>query len=315
MPIVVDPSYVPPAASDTVGSPDGLLQVRVDTTNAGVLLRADYSAVSSRPLMVRFYRGDGTLVRSGDPAWAPGGIAHAYDHEAPIGTPAGYYVVPVLADGTDGAQSERVTVELAWTGDTSSVWIKNPSRPDLSMFARAATFEEQARPLRTTFTDVPGVRLGISTSLVTGGLTGTLTIKTDTVEEYEAMLALFDGSVLLIQAHPTLGGVPTMYARPSGDLVSLRRAETGYGWGMRDWPVQLTESRRPATLDAPLRIPGLSWAAVASHYPTWQELASRVASWDDLIWGGLGDVEMQYDVLDGGSPTGVPTGVIDLGGP
>ena len=289
MPIVIDPSFVPPPPAQVVASPDGLLQVKLDESHAGVLLRADLSSLSPVPLAVRFYR-NGVPVRGGDPAVVPGGVAHAYDHEAPIGEAASYWVQPVdyWTMEPAGDPSDRVTVELPWTGDPSDVWIKNPIRPDLSLRLPAATFEEQGRPQRTTFADVAGASLGVSAMLApTGGLTATLTVKSDTKSDYDALRALFDGSILLVQAHPDRGGVPQMYARPSGDLTSQRRVDTGYGWGMRHWPLQLTECRRPATLDSPMRMPQLSWVSTGAIYPTWAEQAAQVASWDELIWGAV----------------------------
>lgn len=209
---------------------------------------------------VRFYRGDGTLVRSGDPAWAPGGTAVAYDHEAPVGGSVAYYAVPETLSGAQGAATATLGIPNPWTGDSSDVWIKSPTNPGASIRVQAAAFEETARPLRTSMAPISGATLGISSYDVTGGLTGTLTVYTDGKAEYDAMLALLDGSPLLIQSDPERAGIPLQwYAQPVGDALSLRRVETGTGWDMRSWPLQLQEVRRPATLDAPLMIPGNSY--------------------------------------------------------
>lgn len=319
MAITVDPKAIPVAPPAVVTSTDGLLSAKVDAANAGVMLRADLSSRSPAPVCVRFFRGDGSLVRSGDPAWAPGGVAHAYDHEAPLGTGVSYYAQPIDVDlAPVGEPTSKVAVEVPWTGDLSDVWLKNPSRPDLSLRLPSATFEETGRPLRTTFTDVPGARLGISSATLTGGLSGTLTVKSATKAAYDTLLQLLDGSILLMQAHPDLGGAPQMYARPTDNLISQRApgATTGYGWDKRLWPIAITECRRPATLDAPLRIPGLTWESVAAQYVTWENLAAQVDSWDDLLWGWLerGEELISYDVLDGGSFGVVSQGSTDLGG-
>lgn len=289
MPIVVDPSFVPPPPPLVVEGPDGVLKVKLDQANAGVLLRADFSSSSPVPQAVRFYR-NGELVRSGDPAWAPAGIAKAYDHEAPVGLPANYYAVPVDPSTLEPTSdpSDRVTVEVPWAApSTSYVWLKHPQRPDLSLCLMAESFPERGRPFRTTFNDVPGARVGLSAATVTGGLTATLNVFTQTEAEYDALVALTAaGSVLLVQAHPD-AGMKSFYARPTDSLTSTRLAEHGYGWAMRQWPLSLVEARRPATVDAPLRIPGLSWASLAAQYPTWTELAAQVESWDALIWGAV----------------------------
>ena len=224
---------MPPAPAETTVSPDGLLTAKVDAARAGVFLLANFAgdatavppvpAFDPLPQKVRFVRGDGTLVRSGDPAWAPGGIAIAYDHEAPIGTPASYTAVPLYRDGSEGAATAGVTALVPWVADASDVWLKSPIDPNRSVVARAATFEEAARPLRNAGTAVPGARLGVFSYDVTGGLTAVLTVKTDTRAEYDALVHLFEAGPILLQANPACSGIAQKYAMPSGDLLSLRR--------------------------------------------------------------------------------------------
>lgn len=282
MGITVDPTFVPPPPLETVTSPDGLLSAKIDPGHGSVLLWVNYSTQPTPlPQRVRFYRGDGTLVRSGDPAWAPGGIAVAYDHEAPIGRPATYYAVPVYRDDSVGVQTAGVTVVVPWVADPSQVWVKSPGNPAVSALLDAATFEEDGRAFRPSFNAIQGSRLGVATWDVAQGLAGTLTVKTDDFAQYEAMLRLFDGGPLLIQANPECSGIPDFYALPDGNLASLRRVPTGYGYGKRDWPIHLTECIRPATLDAPLRVPGNSYAETDPDFPTYQAAMDTGATYAD----------------------------------
>lgn len=293
----VDPSFTPPPPDEVVVSPDGVLSARVDAENAGVHLRADFSAQVPQPLMVRFYRGDGSPVRSGDVAYAPDGLAHAYDHEASPGEVNAYSAMPLDLDGVQsGDMSDSVGVTLPWSVSTSDVWLKNLADPSKSLHIRAHESEETARPAQTSFTRVPGMAVGPSSSSgPTGGLSLTLSVYVDDKATYQALLgtrangytdALLDGNVLLVQPHPDRGGFEAFYARPDGDVLAARRAH-GFGYGMREVPITLTESRRPSTLGAPMIVPSVSWALVSQQYATWDELAATVPSWEALLgWVG-----------------------------
>lgn len=255
------------------------MSAKVDATNAGVLLKADFTAATQLPTKVRFTRGDGLVVMSGDPAWAPGGIAVAYDHEARPGQANSYYAVPIYPDDSEGDASQTVAVGVPWSVDDSQVWLKCPTDAGISLCLRAATFAEDGRPFRTSVTPIIGSTLPMSTADLTGGLSGTLTVRTDTKAEYDAVLRLFAaGDILLVQAHPDLGGIPEMYVRPMDRLASQRMVETGYGWGKRSWAVQVSEVRRPSTAGAPLRIPVNTYAAVKGRYGSYAQLKAQMPS-------------------------------------
>lgn len=247
------------------------------------MLRADVSAWSPVPLTVRFFRGDGTLVRGGDPAYAPGGIAHAYDHEAPIGA-ASYYVQACDADLSPvGEPSARVAAEVPSPATIRNLWLKNPARPALSLPLWVEDPPQVARAARNTVTAVPGSRLGVASWDTRAGWETTLTVVTETADEAAALDALLDSGILFVQTRADYD-FPEFYCLP-GDWTRDRVSRIGNP--MSRWSVPLSEVRRPATVDAPLRIPGLSWASVAAQYQTWGNLAAQVASWDELLWGWL----------------------------
>src|SRR5690348_6161615 len=104
MPIVLNPTTPNPAPPSTATSSDGRLTAFVDSAYSGVLLKADFSGLGTKPNRVRFMRGT-DVVRSGDPAWAPGGLGFAYDHEAPLSTSTAWTAVPIFADGSTGSAS------------------------------------------------------------------------------------------------------------------------------------------------------------------------------------------------------------------
>lgn len=116
MAYIVDPTVTPPTAPATTTSTDGILTVTLDPDNAGVYLHADFSSVPD-VTKVRFFREDGTPVRSGDPAPAISGVATAYDLEAPVGSVTGWYAIPIgpglpdLVDSPD-VQSSNLAISI-----------------------------------------------------------------------------------------------------------------------------------------------------------------------------------------------------------
>lgn len=283
MAITVDPKSTPSAPVTEITGTDGVLSAKVDTDNAGVMLRADVSAWSPVPLTVRFFRGDGTLVRGGDPAYAPGGVAHAYDHEAPIGA-ASYYVQACDADlAAVGDPSARIAMQVPNPSGTRNLWLKNPTQPALSMPLWVESPPQVTRAARNTVTAVPGSRMGLASWDVRTGYETTLQVVTRTAAEAGSLEALLDSGILFVQTRADYD-FPEFYCLPGDwtrDRVSYISDPTSR------WSVPLNECRRPATIDAPLRIPGLSWETVAAQYLTWENLAAQVSSWDDLLWGWL----------------------------
>lgn len=267
MGITVDPQFVPAPPVETVTGPDGVLSAKVDPAHASVLLWTNYTTADPLPQKVRFFRGDGTLVRSGDPAWAPGGLAIAYDHEAPIGAAAPYYAVPLYRDGSTGDSSATVAVQMPAPRGAREVWIKSPLNPARSALAWVEETPEITWAARTTFTDVQGSRLPVAVWDVRSGLSTSLLIHTTTRAEAAALEALLDAGPLLVQTRAEYD-LESFYCLP-GEVSKTRPGK------MIDpdalWTVPLTECRRPATLDAPLRVPGNSYAETDPDFPTYAE--------------------------------------------
>lgn len=261
-------------ANGTVGAPQTLSISRV-------------RAATWLPEAVRFRRADGTPVRSGYDALAPGGVAVAYDNEAPLSGPVSWYAEPIWLDGVVGAPSAPAAITLTQP-PPSRLWLKSVSQPNLTVLARVATAEETGRTLRSSIVPTAGAQLSGGSSDVTLGWTGTVGLRTDTEAEYNALVEVLSSGVLLMQA-PGCAGIPDqMYVLPQGELAARRMqgAETGQGWGFRIWPVSLVQVDRPTALGAPLMIPDLSWASTREDYATWLELRTAVPSWLSLLGGG-----------------------------
>lgn len=285
MPIVVDPTFVPPPPPSSVSSSDGVLTATADVANAGVLLKADFSAVGAAPTFVRFERTDGTLVRSGNTARATGGVAYAYDHEGDLGEPVSWRAVPVDRDGTDGTPSAVVALTLPAPADPSDGWLKSTVNPDASIMARLALAEENGRGLRVTLDEVTGSEYPVAAWDVPTALSVVVTIRTDTRAEYEAVVALIKEGPLLLQARDETGLPSNLHVLAVGQLRAERLAETGLGWKARHWSLALQCIARPDTQGVPLRIPGRTNAAQLEGYPTCAALLSQVATCGQLIEG------------------------------
>lgn len=276
MPIVIDPGFTWPPPPETTTSSDGRLQARV--TDAGVLLRADMRGDAIRPDRVRFVRGDGSLVRSGDPAMSPGGVALAFDHEAAPGEVAMYYAVPLDRHLRQaGEPTSALAVTMVEPIPPRDLWIKSPESPMLSMRVipekwPEMTFESQSQQL-----SVPGARLGVSALGVREGGAGTLEIVTESHDEEDRLFALLDSGVVLLQTRAEWHFRPA-YVLPGSlsTVKSTTRSEV-----MRH-SVEVREARRPPTADVPLRVPGYSWADVERRYTSYQDIANRALTYEQL---------------------------------
>ncbi|WGW12758.1 hypothetical protein LWF01_03005 [Saxibacter everestensis] len=234
---------------------------------------------STLPQKVRFERGDGTPVRSGNPAWAPGGYATAYDHEAPLGVGASWRAVPIYADGTEGQPTAGVST-LIPEPPRQTVWIKSTTDPNESMKIDPTEWFQPSYADRTSSTSIQGDRFPAMTWDMHASLTGTLKFKTRSKAETGRLATLLDSGPLLIQWN-RIAGIEDFYFLPGA--ISKRIVTYTEQGPVFEFTIPVTECRRPATVDAPLRIPGLSWNTVAENYASWTELSTQVPSWRALL--------------------------------
>lgn len=262
----------------TATGTDNVLTVTTDPTFAGVYLRADFSALNPQPLQVRFTRG-GVTVRSGDPAWAPGGVAYAYDHEAPLGGISVWTATPIWRDGTFGSASVSVAVVVEPMGVDLDCWLKPLGNADKCLGLQLHSDEiEESREGRTQITDVLGSVLPAAAWDRRRPAALSLTMRTSTKVEKDSLLSALDEGPVLVQLNP-LFGIDDFYAVPDGS--SLRYVQFPLSQ-LRDVPTSFIPISRPATVDAPMRWPGKSFAAISgpfaiyanrqSAYPTYRSV-------------------------------------------
>lgn len=276
MPVIVSPGFRLPADVDPVVSPDGRLTVILDAAHAGALLRADYSDDNS-VIKVRFERSDSTIVRSGDPAWAPGGWAHAYDHEATLGGGTSWRAVPILADGTEGTPSDYVTAAIPALAD-GHVWLKPVHAPDLALKLPLQP-QDFDYATRTDATPIAGSRYPTATWDVLQAPTSQITVITRDRQTEKALLRLLDQGPILGQ-WPACAGVDDHYFLP--DKIASEELHWD-GYPMRRWTIGTITIARPATVRSPLMIPGLSYDTVARDYDTYDQVVEQVESYNRLL--------------------------------
>lgn len=286
MPIVVDPSIGNPTPPTSATSSDGKLTAYLDSAHAGVLLKGDFSTLSTKPVKIRFYRGT-TLVRSGDAAWSPGGIGVAYDHEAPLGTSCAWTAVPIFADGTTGTSSTAATLTTSAMADDVDCWVKPIADPGKAVAFSVHTDQiEISWSARTQSYAVPGRRLPIGTYDKRTPNAPSITLRTKTKADKDNLNKALDLGPVLVQLRNTASsevaayGIDDFYAIP-GD--STERYFLGMFSQLRDIPSTFLPCDRPPTLDAPLIIPGTSWDEQFALAPTWNARLSTWATWNAAI--------------------------------
>jgi hypothetical protein len=285
--IVIDPAAPQPTPPVEAVSPDGILTARRDDLWAGAYLVADYSAAASRPQRVRVVRAgaDGVEVpvRGGDLAWAPGGVAIAYDHEAPLGQPCVWYAYPVSASGEVGARSEGVALAIPEPQPTRDVWIKSVSQPDLSLRVRVESWPALEYGARQERFDVEGAPAPVMRVDVWSLPTSSVTIETDTLAEREALLQLLTTSTTVLVQTRQEYGRPDAYWVP-GAVTETMTGDAGDPH--RSWTVPVTAVDRPPTVDTPLRIPSRSYRDSALQWPTYADRTATGQTYRAVTTGG-----------------------------
>lgn len=226
---------------------------------------------------VRFERQDGSVVRSGNPAWAPGGYAHAYDHEATLGGGTLWRAVPILFDGSEGEPSEYVGAVIPALSD-GWAWLKPVADPDKAMLLKVEP-PDLSYDGRVDTTSITGAPRPAATWDVLEGFTTQLRSLVREKDVEEQLMALLDEGPVLAQ-FPACAGLPDFYfIRGKLDLEHVHWD----GWPWRRYQWEVVQIDRPDTTDSPLRIPGLSYDTVARDWTTYDQLKSTVESYNKLL--------------------------------
>lgn len=245
---------------------------------SGIRANRIYSADEHQPVAkVRFERQDGTLVRSGNPAWAPGGWAHAYDHEATLGGGTLWRAVPIHFDGTEGTPSEYVGAVIPALTD-GWAWLKPVTDPDKAMLLKVEP-PDLSYDGRVETTSITGSSKPAATWDVLEGFTTQLRSLVREKNVADQLMALLDEGPVLAQ-FPECAGLPDFYfIRGKVDLEHVHW--DGYPWRRYQW--EAISVHRPTPTDTPLRMPGLSYNTVERDWLNYDQLADTVDSYNQLL--------------------------------
>jgi hypothetical protein len=268
MPIVVAGAFPQPRATDAL-STDGLIRATVMPETAGVFLKIDFTALLGNtsytwpnPFRATIWRqlpgGEPEPVRGADSVAQYGGIMHAYDDEVTFGQQVDYWVSAPTRSGDPIITSARVSVRT-WEPDggfnSPGVWIKNLENPDLSVPARCLDWSAGSWASRNATADVWGSPYPAVVTDVRKSYNTQMTVLTKDEDEYQALLAALDASVVYVvglERHRRRTGyylvgdiAPTRVGRPSSTYDS--------------WSIPLTGMGRPASAGHSLTVPGRSY--------------------------------------------------------
>lgn len=225
---------------------------------------------------VRFFREDGSPVRSGDPSIAVGGSALAYDAEVPLGVRSTWYAVPVDKDGNEGPRSGTVTLTLPAPDAARAVWLKSVVRPDLSLAVTVAgDVPELTYAAKQDLATIQGSPFPAVSSDGWAAATGSITFWAPSPDIKRAILSCLMSGVVLMQTRPDYD-LADMFV-VAGDLTRSRPGAVQQTESTLTVP--FVEVARPATAGAPRIVPGHTWADVERNNANWGAVEDSYSSW------------------------------------
>lgn len=221
-----------------------------------------------------------SFVRGATDMEAPAGdLWTGYDYEAPNGAPMLYRARSATATFT----GEWVESESAiWS--SSEAWLKDPAHPGLNRVVEITNMPVPTRSRRRGVHDVIGRAAPVVTSDVRLTRRGDFTVRTDTADQADSLLALVDGTVQLLQVPAAQGGAFEMYIGITDvDEDRLARDANGFNARERLWTLPFVEVERPFDdgIDAVAELLPLTYDEAALF--TYEELAELFPTYADLL--------------------------------
>lgn len=237
------------------------------------LLELEYTGQTSAVITRTDPDGRERPVRLGEPAALLAGIWTGYDYESWFEQPATY--TATTAGGSLTAGPVTLDVDVAW--------LRHPGVPSLSQPVDFQGEGQPVRPVAQAVLEPIGRRTPI---VVTDGRRkskrGTITLRTQTSEQADALLDLVDDtSVLLLDIPPSFGYNMDPHQYVSlGDLAEDRQRPDFYLWPRKQWTAPYIVVDRPAGgLQAEWTYDGVlaTWATyndVKNNYDTYTDLTA-----------------------------------------
>jgi len=226
--------------------------------------------------------GDPVPVRSGDLAWALGGVGSAYDHEAPLGVAVIYTATPVYADGSTGAASSLAVTVPAPPRGPGDVWIKSIDEPGISARVTVTQWPALSWGARIDTADVAGSPFPAASQDVYGAPASSITIDAEGSAIETVQRLLTTPGVLLVQTRPD-------YHRPDQYVLvgTVQQQINSTPTEPRTYTADLIRVGRPDTANQPMRIPGWSWDELARTFASWDAVEASYESWQSVATNGI----------------------------
>ncbi len=246
-----------------------------DNNPPRTMLELEYTGQTEATISRLDPDGNTRPVRLGDPATLTSGVWVGYDYESWFGEESTYTAT------TAGGSLTAGPVIL----DVDQIWLRHPGVPSLSMAVDFQGEGEPVRPVTQAVIEPIGRREPI---VVTDGRRrskrGELTLRTETLEELAALVAILDdASVLLLSLPAGLGyGMDGNQYLSLGDLREARFQPDYYPHPWRIWTLPYIVVGRPAGGLQSER----TYSDLLAAHATYLQMRSAYPSYLDLLTGG-----------------------------
>lgn len=238
-----------------------------------VLLELEYTGQTSATITRLDPDGRERPVRLAEPATLVGGIWTGFDYESWFGDASTYTAV------TGGGSITTVPVTLA----VLTPWLRHPGVPSLSA---PVDFQGDGEPVRAVSQAVLEPIGRRDPIVVSDGRRrskrGTMTVRTETLAEVQALLDLLDDvSILLLDIPPEAGYGITHEYRSIGDLTESRFRPDYYPHPWRIWTAPYIVVDRPAGGQQSER----TYDTVLAEFSTYSAVKNAYDTYTDLLTG------------------------------
>jgi hypothetical protein len=228
-----------------------------------------------------------TLIRSGVRAPLTAGDWVGSDYEVPLGVQVTYRAD--LFDAANGvavedvASAPMVQPPLA----TGRIYLHNVSNPGAILSPQVEEMDAMSRESKATVYDVVGRSAPVVVSATRSSRTGSLQLLTRTLEERDALWALFEATdVLLLRSSPEYG-IGNIYL-VAQNVSEERVTRLGY-YPHRRFTVEWVETGSP--VGSALTAANNSWQVVTTGASTWEVLMGIRDNWSEVYVQPIGSAE------------------------
>ncbi|MFF3140391.1 hypothetical protein ACFVRU_01330 [Streptomyces sp. NPDC057927] len=214
-----------------------------------------------------------------------GDVAVTTDYEAPLGIPVQWRVAIQHPSGPSSGLLSYTSDPITLDAETTDVWLKDPGSPARSVRITVATpMPTWTRAARQGVSQVRGRTLPVVINDVRGGVTGDLTVVTETDDDIDALWWVLDSGGPLLLQWPPGWGQRDMYVSV-GDVAETPIVDYAE-FHDRTWTLPLTEVDRP--IGGVTGSADRTWQTVASSGSTWAAVLAGATSWLDVYTGTNG---------------------------